>query len=92
MSETITLLCWVVGTPTKRIFPVEVGHDEIWGSVKDVIKEEMAPEFDDIDADTLDLRKVCHCAVRYAQLPIKNLKGHHWSFPMFPLGIRRFLE
>ena len=58
MSGTITLLCWVIDTSTKRIFPVEVGYDEIWGKVKKQIKEEKKNEFADIDADTLDLWKV----------------------------------
>ena len=63
MSGTITLFCWVTGTPTKHIFPVKVRPDEIWGSVKDAIKEKKKVEFNDIDADTLDLWKVCHCAI-----------------------------
>ncbi len=32
MSVTITLLCWVLNTPINQIFPVKVGHAEIWGS------------------------------------------------------------
>ena len=74
MSETImtTLLCWVIGTPTKQIFPVEIEPDKLWGHVKKAIKEEKVPEFDDIDADVLDLWKVPHCPIlprSYAQLP-----------------------
>ncbi len=65
MSETITLLCWVLNTPINRIFPVKVGHDEIWGTVKGAIKEKKKPEFDDIAANTLDLWKVCHCAITH---------------------------
>jgi len=54
LSNTITLLCWVIGTPIKRIFPIKIEHDAIWGSVdlKKAIKEEKN-EFADIDADTL---------------------------------------
>ena len=62
MSGTITLLCWVLNTPIDQIFPVKVGHDEIWGTVKDVIKEKKKNNFADIAADTLKLWKVCHCA------------------------------
>ena len=61
MSETtIEQLCWVIGTSINRIFPVKVGHDEMWCSVKDAIKEKKKPEFDDIDANTLELWKVRH--------------------------------
>jgi len=35
-----------------------LGHDEIWGAVKDAIKEKNNNEFADIDADTLNLSKV----------------------------------
>jgi len=67
MSGTImtTLLCWVIGTPTKRTFSVKIGNDEIWDSVKKAIKEEKKPEFDDIAADTLDLWKVRRCAISH---------------------------
>jgi len=60
-----TLLCWVIGTPTKHTFPVKVGHGDIWGDVKNAIKKEMEPEFDDIAACTLDLWKVRHCAISH---------------------------
>ena len=63
MSETITLFCWVIDTPTKQIFPVEIARDKSWGTVKIAIKEMKEPEFNDIDADTLDLWKVRHCAI-----------------------------
>jgi len=46
------LLCWVIDTPTKQIFSVEIACDKLWGSVKDVIKKQKEPEFNDIDADT----------------------------------------
>ena len=36
--------------------------------MKDAIKEENKPEFDDIDADTLDLWKVGHCALAIVML------------------------
>jgi len=60
-----TLLCWVIGTPTKQTFAVKVGHDDIWDTVKDVIKKKVKPEFDDIAASTLDLWKVRRCAISH---------------------------
>ena len=68
MSETITLLCWEVGTPTQRIFPIKIKNNEIWGSVKDAVKEKKKPEFDDIAANTLNLWKVHHCAISHIVL------------------------
>ena len=75
MSETVRLFCWVLNTPIDQIFAVDVGHDEIWGSVKDVIKEKKEPDFNDIAADTLHLRKVRYCAISHvvAQLPIQKV-------------------
>jgi hypothetical protein len=77
MSGTImtTLFCWVIGTPTKQIFPVEIEPDKLWGHVKDAIKEKKKPEFDDIAADTFDLWKVRHCATSHvvAQFPIQKV-------------------
>ena len=94
MSGTImtTLLCWVIGTPTKQTFPVEIEPDKLWGHVKDAIKEEKKNEFADIDADVLDLWKVLHCGISHVVMLNSQFKGHHRSFPAFPLGIRRFLE
>ena len=34
MSGTIMLLCWVINMSIYRIFPVEVGHGAMWGTVK----------------------------------------------------------
>jgi len=65
MSGTITLFCWVIHTPTDQIFPVKVNHDDVWGAVKDEIKEKKKNEFVDIDADTLKLWKVRHCALSH---------------------------
>ena len=65
MAGTITLFCWVIHTPTDQIFPLEIGPDKLWGNVKDAIMEKKKPEFADIDADTLKLWKVRHCAVSH---------------------------
>ena len=64
MSVT-TLFCWVIDTPIKQIFPVKIGHNEVWGTLKIEIKAMKKPEFDDIAANTLDLWKVCHCAISH---------------------------
>ena len=79
MSGTITLFCWVINTPTDQIFPVKVVHDVVWGNVKDSIKEKKTNEFADIDADTLKLWKVRHCAISHvvAQLPIQKVTIGH---------------
>jgi len=57
----MSINCWVINTPIEQIFPVEIGHNRTWGSVKDMIKEKKKPAFDDIAADTLDLWKVRLC-------------------------------
>jgi len=58
LSGTImtALLCWVIGTPTKQTFPVEIEPDKLWGNVKDAIKKEKEPAFDDIAAEGASLR------------------------------------
>jgi hypothetical protein len=63
MSGTITLPCWLINSPIKQIFAVRVGYDDIWDSVKDAIKEKAKIELSDIDAYSLDLWKVSHCAI-----------------------------
>jgi hypothetical protein len=63
MSERVKLYCWVIDTPIEEIFWVKVLHNEDWSAVKDEIKEEMKPQFDDIAASTLRLWKVRHCAI-----------------------------
>jgi len=75
MAGTITLICWVIDTPTKQTFAVRVGHDAIWDDVKDAIKKKKEPEFNDIAADTLDLWKVRQCAISHvvAQLHIQKV-------------------
>jgi len=73
MSGTIMLNCWVIGTPTKWIFPIDIEPDKLWGHVKVKIKEKKKNEFADIDADTLDLWKVCRCAISH--IVMLNSKG-----------------
>jgi len=58
-----TLFCWVINTPTKQIFTVEIEPNKLWDHVKDAIKKQKKPGFDDIYADTLDLWKVWHCTI-----------------------------
>ena len=80
---------------TKRIFPVEIGRDKIWGSVKDAIKEKKKPEFDDIAADILDLWKVRQCVIRNMSIIIMptDSQDHRRSFPTSgSLDIKGVLE
>jgi len=71
-SETITLFCWVIGTPTTQIFPVDVEPNKRWGHAKMAIKKAKKPEFDDIAADTLELWKVRHCAISHVVMLNSN--------------------
>jgi len=76
MSGAIGLFCCVIGKPAKQISLVEVGRHEVWGSMKDAIKEKKKNKFPDVDADTLDLWKVRLCAISHvvAQLlPIQKV-------------------
>ena len=77
MSGTTTLLCWVIDTPVDEIFPVKIGYDEMWGAVKDAIKVQQKPEFDDIAAKTLRLWQVRYCAISHvvAQLTLRLHKA-----------------
>jgi hypothetical protein len=84
MSGTITLLCWVIDTPIKQIFPVEVGHDAIWGKAKKAIKEDQKPEFDDIASKTLDLWKVRHCAISHVVMLNSQFKRSPSIVPNVP--------
>jgi hypothetical protein len=92
MSGTIMLSCWVIHTPITQIFPVKVAHDEIWGAVKDAIKEKKKPEFDDIAAILSTCGRCVTALLATSLCSTPNSKGHHRSFPTFSLGIRRFLE
>jgi Ni,Fe-hydrogenase I small subunit len=80
MSGTIMLFCWEIDTPTKQAFAVRVGHDDIWGSVKDAIKKKMEPEFNDIASSALDLWKVRYCPISHvvARLSIQKVTIHRY--------------
>jgi hypothetical protein len=84
MSGTITLLCWVIDTPTRQIFTVDVGHDIVWDKVKKAIKKEKEPEFDDIDADALNLWKVRHCAISHVVMLNSQFKRSPSIVPNVP--------
>jgi hypothetical protein len=84
MSGTITLLCWVINTPTKQIFPVEIGHDAIWGKVKRAIKKKKEIKFNDIAADTLNLWKVRHCAISHVVMLNSQFKRSPSIVPNVP--------
>jgi len=83
MSRTITLFCWVIGTPTEQTFAVKVGHDDIWDTVKDAIKEKRKNEFADIDAATLHLWKVHHCAVSHVVMLNSQFERSPSAVPNF---------
>jgi hypothetical protein len=85
MSGTIMtkLFCWVIGTPTKQIFPAEIEPDKQWGHVKDAIKKK-ENEFADIDADTLDLWKVRHCPISHVVMLNSQFKRSPSVVPNFP--------
>jgi hypothetical protein len=84
MSGTITLLCWVIDTPTQQIFTVDVGHDVVWDKVKDAIKEKKKIGFNDIDADALRLWKVCHCAISHVVMLNSQFKRSPSIVPNVP--------
>jgi hypothetical protein len=50
-KQSLTDLYLELGTPTRQTFAVRVGHDDIWHSVEDAIKEKKKHELDDIAAD-----------------------------------------
>jgi len=59
MATPLRLNCWVLGEDSTRIFPVEIDRDKDVGALKKAIKEEKKKAFDHIDADSLEVWKVC---------------------------------
>jgi hypothetical protein len=57
-NKNLTVYCLVDGESTMNAFPVPISSAETVGDLKDKIKTEKAPEFDDIAADELNLWKV----------------------------------
>ena len=56
--NTITLFCLVHGEPIANTFPVKISRHDTIGDLKKLIKEEKAPEFDDVATDKLTLWRV----------------------------------
>src|SRR3954467_7255535 len=58
-NATRTLFCLVFGEdPAKHAFPVKIAEDGTVGELKKLVKTEKSPEFDNLAADKLVLRKV----------------------------------
>ena len=55
MLNMITIFCLVHGEPIANAFPVKIPLSDTISDLKKLIKEEKAPEFDDIAADKLKL-------------------------------------
>ncbi|KAG0247041.1 hypothetical protein BG011_002154, partial [Mortierella polycephala] len=55
MTNTLTLFCVVNGESTSNAFPVEIESTKTIGDLKELIKVERTPEYDDIAADRLTL-------------------------------------
>ncbi|KAG0694873.1 hypothetical protein DFH29DRAFT_1005946 [Suillus ampliporus] len=52
-SNTFELNCWVLGDDPKCVFPVEIASMETVGALKKHIEKKH--QFDDLDANALDL-------------------------------------
>jgi len=63
-SDMLDINCWVLGDDPKRVFSVEIAKTKTVDALKDAIKEKKKHTFDGIDADLLDLWKVC-CRCQY---------------------------
>jgi hypothetical protein len=59
MSDNrLTLFCLVDGLPSARAFPIKATFADTVGDLKDLIKTNQTPAFDDITPDQLTLWKV----------------------------------
>ncbi|KAF9577054.1 hypothetical protein BGW38_007989, partial [Lunasporangiospora selenospora] len=58
MSQSLTLFCLVDGKATSNAFSVKVPLSDTVNDLKNAIKTEKTPEFDDIAADKLTLWRV----------------------------------
>jgi hypothetical protein len=58
MTTTIDINCLVIGDSPKRAFPVQTEKSLLVGNLKDIIKKQNSPEFDNIKASSLTLWKV----------------------------------
>ena len=67
----IRVFCLVDGEPTSRAFPVEIAFDDTVAGLRDLIKTEMTPGFDDIDANNLTIWQVSVPVTEDDKVPIK---------------------
>ncbi|KAH9969418.1 hypothetical protein BGW80DRAFT_1334817, partial [Lactifluus volemus] len=58
MSNMLEINCLVFGDDHDHIFTIEIADTENIGALKDAIKEEKRNTFQNVDANTLILRKV----------------------------------
>jgi len=58
MSNTLELICWVLGDDPSRVFAVEIARSRVVSFLKEAIKDKTKCEFNDIDARSLRLWKV----------------------------------
>jgi hypothetical protein len=58
MTDEIELYCWVIGDDPDKIFPVQIEKSKTVGNLRDAIKTKNEPQFRDIAANTLTLRKI----------------------------------
>ncbi|KAF9962758.1 hypothetical protein BGZ65_008103 [Modicella reniformis] len=69
----LTLYCLVDGEPTSRAFPVKIAAAKTVGQLKEAIRAEKSPEFDDIAADRLTLWKVSIPSTPVRQITLSGL-------------------
>jgi hypothetical protein len=67
--------CLVLGEPRGHIFPVKIARTESVGALKDAIKEKKQLAFQNVDADTLVLRKVSIPVDESLEEIVRNLDG-----------------
>jgi hypothetical protein len=60
MSDMLNINCWVLGDNPQRVFSLKIAKLEMVDALKKVIKNEKKHAFDGIDADLLNLWKMCY--------------------------------
>jgi acyl carrier protein len=74
--------CWTVGDkpPSLRVFHVQISHEVTVGELKKAIKEEKRVDFDQIDADSLDLYEISvaedNMDTELSNINLDSLKGN----------------
>ena len=65
--------CWVLGNPSNRVFSVKVAADELAGSFRKAIKEEIKPEFDHVAANSIVLWNVSNKSIAVDEAIERNV-------------------